>query len=128
MNAPNCIYEVAFKGCNLTNVGETSWAFGTRLEEYRREAKKGTVRNLIAQNEKFQKRRLLSLLSDYATMTITGSRANLLRSSFGGRPAGYIRVQRGRSVMNRDDGIYFNHVYYPVIQGKVRSNRSEKSH
>ena len=110
MNTPNCIYEVPFRGCNLTTLGETNGTFSTRLEEYRRETKKGTVRNLIAQNEKCQKLRLLSLLSDYATMTITESLAILLRRSFGKRPAGYISesiwVRRWRSVMNRDNGIY----------------------
>ena len=31
MNTPNCIYEVPYKGCELTYVGETHSTFGTRL-------------------------------------------------------------------------------------------------
>ena len=51
-NTPNCIYEVPCKGCEQTYVGETKRAFGTLLEEHRREAEKVSNKNFTRSKRK----------------------------------------------------------------------------
>ena len=132
-NTPNCIYEVPCKGCELTYVGETKRAFGTRLEEHRREAEKVSNKNFTRSKRKeSESQNNNSAITDHAARAnhiIGWEDAKILEREAQGK-ARWIREsiwirRRGRSVMNRDEGIYnLSHVYDPVIQEEVNIKKT----
>ena len=40
----DCVYQIHFKSCNHTYIGETGRTFGTRLEEHKKEVENITTR------------------------------------------------------------------------------------
>ena len=132
-NTPNCIYEVPCTGCELTYVGETKRAFGTRLEEHRREAKKVSNKNFTRSKRKeSESQNNNSAITDHAARAnhIIGWEDAKILEREAQRKARWIREsiwirRRGRSVMNRDEGIYnLSHVYDPVIQEEVNVKKT----
>ena len=89
------IYEVSCNGCELTYVGETNRAFGTRLEEHRRKAEKkmGNQNFTRSKRKESKSQNNNSAISDHAARAnhIIGweNSKHFFRKRLRERPGGY---------------------------------------
>ena len=129
-NTSDAIYNIPCKNCKLSYVGETGRAFGTRLDEHKKEAEKASAKRVTRAGRKASLiKENKSAVTDHVVdknhvigwkeAKVIGTESNKRKRWI--REAIEIRKRKG-DTMNRDEGTYhLSHVFDDLLSPKEKS-------